>query len=499
MGPSAPSAAILPREAQLAVFNALKIGGSLLATWSIALFIRFALPRHLGPELYGAYNFAEAFALSFFVLATLGLDTYIQKEVSVRAEHASQFFGGVTVLRLFIGLLLLALMELLLWRAGRPVEIRRVVLLFGLGQFFFLTNASLSTLLQAQGTVDGLSWANVAGKLLWGALVLLGLLQLRGLAFLALAFLFAELAKGAVLLRLCQKHLGLRLGVDLRAAREVALASAPFFLTTIALTLYTRLDLTLISFLAGDREVGFYAAASNLAGLALLFTPLISSVLMPLFARAASRSPEELGLSLRRSAELVLTLAIPVSLALFLGAELWIRLASGEAFARSAPALRVLAPQFILTYGAMLCASGLNLLGRAWTVTWVCLGGLVVNPALNLWLIPWAQRRWGEGGAGVGAAFATVATEGLILLALAISVGKLLLDRRLVAAVGKSLFASALLLGLHPLALGLGRFRLPLEGLLYCALLLLLGAIRPGELRDFLRSARSARSGADGC
>src|SRR3954454_16656393 len=87
-------------DAQLALWNAAKIDGSLLATWTVALAVRFALPRQLGPEVYGIYNFAEAFAASFFVLTTLGVETYVQKEIPLRPDHASDFIGGILALRL---------------------------------------------------------------------------------------------------------------------------------------------------------------------------------------------------------------------------------------------------------------------------------------------------------------------------------------------------------------------------------------------------------------
>src|SRR5438552_12516001 len=92
---SLPAGAHLWRDAQLALWNALKIGGSLLATWTVALAVRFLLPRLLGPAGYGVYSFSEAFAIAFFVLASLGVETYVQKEIPVHPDHASDFFGGI--------------------------------------------------------------------------------------------------------------------------------------------------------------------------------------------------------------------------------------------------------------------------------------------------------------------------------------------------------------------------------------------------------------------
>src|SRR5919199_2372299 len=131
-------------DAHLAVWNGLKIAASLLVTWTVALAVRFALPRQLGPEVYGLYNFAEAFAASFFVLTTLGVETYVQKEIPLRRKHASDFVGGVLALRVALGALLLAAMAIILHFDGRAFEIRRAVYLFAVGQIFFVANATLS-------------------------------------------------------------------------------------------------------------------------------------------------------------------------------------------------------------------------------------------------------------------------------------------------------------------------------------------------------------------
>ena len=79
MESSLPAASEVPshraREAQLAVWNTLKLASSLMLTWGVALGVRALLPRYLGPAEYGAYSFAAAVAVTFFVfsLVVLGL------------------------------------------------------------------------------------------------------------------------------------------------------------------------------------------------------------------------------------------------------------------------------------------------------------------------------------------------------------------------------------------------------------------------------------------
>lgn len=479
------------RDVQSALWNALKIGGSLIATWTVALAVRFVLPRQLGPETYGVYNFSDAFAGSFFVLANLGIETYVQKEIPVRGEHASDFLGGILALRLALGVALLAAMAAILHQGGRPAEVRAVVYVFAAGQLLFNNNATFSALLHARGTVDGLSVATVLSKLLWGAGMLLALGGGTGLIGLAAAFTLAEAVKSVALWALCRKHLSLELRIDLARTWRVVVLSLPFFVTTLSTTLFSKLDNTLIGFLANDREVGWFGLASNLSQLALLMTPLLGAVLLPLFSRVAARSDQELNQVMRRSLEVILMVAIPASLLLGLGADVWVRVVGGADYAPAALALRILAPVFVLTYVAMVCADCLYLIGRSWRVTAVCLGGLVVNAGLNAALIRPMLAAVGDGGAGVGAALATIGTEAFTCGLFVFTIGRRLLDARLFATVAKLVGACAAAVAVDRVCSFLGPARLLLDAAAYCALAIATGAIRVDEIRRLAAAAMS--------
>jgi O-antigen/teichoic acid export membrane protein len=483
-------ASSLWRDAQFALWNALKIGGSLLATWTVALAVRFVLPRLLGPERFGVYNFSEAFAASFFVLGSLGIETYVQKELPVRPGHASDFFGGVLLLRLTLGAALLAVMAAILHLGSRPPEVRLMVYLFGVGQLLFVGNATFSAMLHARGTVDGLSIATVLAKLLWGAGILLALTSGVGLIGLAAAFALAEAVKAAALLSLCRRHLSLRVRLDLGATRAVVARSLPFFVITLSITLFSKLDDTLIGFLANDREVGWYGVASNLSQLALLMTPLIGSVLLPLLSRVAARSPGELEQVLRRSLEVILMVAIPASLALGLGADVWVRIVGGPDYAPAVLALRVLSPVFVLTYVAILCSDCLYVTGQSWRVTWICLGGVAVNASLNVGLIRPLLDALGPGGAGVAGALATIGSELFTCALLVRAIGRRVLDARLFSTIARLLLVCGAVIALDFVCAPLGPARLALDAAAYCALAVLFRAVRIDEIRDFAALAR---------
>src|SRR5690606_33261472 len=163
----------------------------------------------------------------------------------------------------------------------------------------------------------------------WGIGVAIGIWLDWSLVLLAMPFLLAEVLKALVLFRVAARDLDLRFRVDLSYVRPVLKASLPYYINGITIALASRLDVSMLGFLTTDSDVGWYGAAHNLASLAMLLSPLIAWVFMPLFARAYHRSEDEFLGMLRRALEGVLVVAIPVTLLIGLGAEFWIAIAFG--------------------------------------------------------------------------------------------------------------------------------------------------------------------------
>jgi O-antigen/teichoic acid export membrane protein len=481
------------RETTLAAKNAAKLFGSLLLTWGIALGVRLLMPRYLGPQGFGVVNFADALTSSLFVLAGFGVDTYIRREVSVRVAHASEFFGGLTALRIIIAIALFGGMQAFLMLAHRPRETWVVVHLFGVSAFFFTLNQSLAALLHAAGTVDELSVLNIVTKVVWGAMTMGAVILALPLWAVALAVVVSEGIKTVASIRLVTKHLAMRWAIDWKATRVAIQASLPLFANIAAHSVYNKLDVSILAVVAGDEEVAWYGAASLISGLALMVTPMIGWVLMPLFARAHARSDEEYTQVMRRSLELVLAIAFPTTLFMGLGAREWVILLYGEAYAPAATSLQVLSSLFVLTYVAILSSNALVLTGRAWTQAFISIAGMLVNPLLNWAFIAPAVQWFGRGGAGIGAAIAQLGTEIVVTVSMTALVGRRAFDRRSLGMIARTVLACAVVIGLHLWLAGRVHpyLRLGIDVVVYAALVVGSGAVRIRELVEFVRLARA--------
>lgn len=473
--------------------NAVKLAVSLTITWTVALFIRFPVPRLLGPERFGLLNFSENFAATFFSVIDLGVSTYIFREIPLRPAHASDFWGGLLVVRIALSALLFVAMAGTLAVSHHTLETQITVVIFGLAQFVITYTASVSALLHAASKVNRLAIANVVSKLVWGGALVGVLFFSRSLPLLAAPLLAAELLKLAVLYPEAKRALTLRFRLDMGVTKAVLIACLPFFISGGAINIGGRLNVAVLEFVIPDkREVGWFGAAQNLASLTMLLSPLFSWVLLPLLARARARSEEEVFAILRRTIEGLLVLVIPLTLLTGLGADRWIRLAFHSAYDEAAMSLRVLAFGFILIYLAMALSTLLIMTGHSWSVSMISLASVPCRPVLVFLLAVPCARHFGPGGGALGAGIAEIATSVGIVAAHFIPIGARALDRRLLTVGGKSMLVAAVVIALDRTILRhLGWSRLALDTVAYVVLALAIGAVKIGEMIRVIKTLRS--------
>ncbi|HXY29197.1 MAG TPA: flippase [Gemmatimonadaceae bacterium] len=498
--PAPDSVSVAPLESDVvrSVRNAVKLGLSLLGTWAVALGVRIFVPRYLGPATFGTFQFADAFTTTIFVLTGLGVDTYVRKEVATRPQHASDFFGGTLLLRVLLSAVVMLVAVISLIAVGKSSEVIRLVIVLGAAQLLTNVNFTYAALLHAVGEVDGLAVISVVTKLAWGAGIVVSLLFGGGVMSVAVTMLASEALRSLGLAVLARRHLALRMVVNVGASVAVIVASLPYYVAALAQTVYARIDVSIMSFLTSDIEVGWYGAAGTLAFVSLVLSPLIGWVLLPLTSRAAARSEEELMFVGRRAMEAILGAAFPITLLLALGADLIVPMVFGAPYAPATGSLRILAPTFVLTYAAMVAASMLIRLERGWAVTWVSIVGMFVSATLNLWLVPRCWAAFGRGGAGIGAATTLIITELLTTATMLWLLGRRMVDRRLTTVVLKTLAVCLTVAGLDRLLAAFGLWRLVGDAFLYGVLVVATGAVDVPGTVSFIREALVRRRVAEG-
>jgi O-antigen/teichoic acid export membrane protein len=483
------SGGAVTREGSLALRNALKLAASLILTWSVALIVAFKLPNYLGADRFGEYGAAQYWSLTLAVFVGFGVDTYIQREIPVRPEHASEFFFGVTLLRLAASMPLFAI-GAFVTRAD-STHLRIAAALFGVAQIFVTFNETFAKMLQASSKVGGLAVSNVLAKLLWGGGTFVLVALKVSLPVLVVPFLASELLKTGFLFIATRGALNLDLRLDLKVTRAVLVESVPFFVATAAVSLGNVLDVTTLNLLHTPKnEIGFYTSAKQIANLSALLSPIVSGVLIPMMRRAKERSTDEFYGILRRCLEGVIVIAVPGTLLLALGAEFWLKLALRPEFQPAAASLRYLAPTFVFAYGNVLLWLALMIEGRSWTITVASVAGVIALPIFVMIAVP-LTRKYGAGSAGMGAAIALSSRELLLIIAFFYLLGRRSADARSISAFVRSLLICAVVSAMHLALARLGPLRLALDALVYVVLGLALRVFRISDGLMVLRLVKN--------
>ena len=139
------------------------------------------------------------------------------------------------------------------------------------------------------------------------------------------------------------------------------------------------------------------------------------------------------------SGEAVAIFAVPASLGCLLFADVGISLFSRTTFGPAADNLRVLSPFIFLVYFNIVLGTSLTAAGKQVSWAWAQSSCVVVSLIADPFLVPLFQRRYGNGGLGVGVA--TVISEVMMATAALLLVPRGLVGGSLIRTLLRTLLA----------------------------------------------------------
>ena len=326
--------------------NALSLYGIQAANYILPWFTFPYLLRVLGVEKFGAIAFAQAFVSYFLVVTEYGFNFTATREISIHREDQlklSQIFTATMLAKtlLMLGSLgVFSAMVFLVPRFRVDAPLYFVTFLSVIANVIFP-----QWLFQGIEKMENITYREVGARLL--GLAPTFLLVHRPSDYLVAA----GIQSGSMLLAGIAGYVGFRkvttarlVPVSLREIKRTFVEGWHVFLSTAAITLYTRSNTFVLGMLASDRDVGYFSAAQRLvdAGKALVF-PLTTAI-FPHISRLAHESPEKAVAFIRRN---TLRLTAPfalISVLWIVAAPLVGRILFGPKFGPSVPLLRIMAP-----------------------------------------------------------------------------------------------------------------------------------------------------------
>jgi O-antigen/teichoic acid export membrane protein len=468
-----------------AVGNAAMLLVARVASRGIALVTVFATANALLPARNGEFQTTVTYTALISILVDLGFNTLYTREGAKHPDRIPHYLRSVLSTRAVFALPALAVLAVTMYLSGFQSLLVPAFVVMLLSAY---ANVLRSTF-YALGTLTFEAYAILAEAVILLGGTAIGVLTHRGVDFFlwcyAASYGFSCVYFVAVLT--VRRMVAWRWEFDLGFLREWLPKSLPFALAFVITTLYFKIDQPILLHFRGLTEVGWYAFAYKPVE-ALLFVPItLLNVAFPVLAVYHEQSRERLLRATASFYRVLLALGWPISVGTVLlapGINGLFDRSAGNQFAPAATALQILGGAIFLMFVTNAFIAALNAMNRQLLFTWAATVSLVVNVALNLFLIPAYGYQ--------GASWATDLTELALLV-----VGWLMVRRVLgtvpIGRLSWRILLAGLVMGgaLYPFRGGHG-WLVPLAILVgmvvYGACLLLFRAVEPEEF-DLARRA----------
>jgi PST family polysaccharide transporter len=351
---------------------------------------------------------------------------------------------------------------------------------------FFVVSEPILSALQAIEKMRYLVYATTLSS----TVISIGSIALVTLGVRADGLLLASVAMTAVVAFLSlvwvREHFRIDWRVRFSDLRALLVDSLPYWSGAAFFTLYLWIDSVMLGIMTPSNVLGWYGLPTRLFGALMVVPVILTTAWLPQLTHAFRQGTDALNRAARNPIELVLILSLPVCVGTVLISGPLVRALYGPGFAGSIPVLAILALCVPPMYLNIMANQVMIARKRQMTWTKVMVLASVINPALNLVLIPYFQRSQGNGA--IGASVAMVITE--VILA---GVGVVLVREAFVPAltvrVLKGAAATAGMAIAVILALRMGLVVGILAGVVSFPLLALMIGVLNEEQRGQLRTA----------
>ena len=366
--------------------------------------------RVLQPEGIGKVQFSAGIISYFVMFAGLGIGTYGIRETAKKRDNRQELIKVTK--ELFVLNLI-------------PTTI--AYLLFGLALFVIPKFSSYRNLLIIYSSI--ILFTTIGIEWLYSGLEQYAYITIRQFIFqlfsLILLFIFVRqkndvVKYGAicvfanVVANVCnfihsRKYINWRKPVKLELKHHLK----PVFILfgmRVAASLYVTLDTTLLGFLSGDAQVGYYESANKMTRIVVSLITCVTAVMLPRLSYFVEKNDKESFNNLiRQSFDILLLFSLPMTAGLFVLRNNIITIISGSRFLPAVPVMGILVPLVLVIPLSSFMGNQIFLpLGKENISFYAMFTGAVINLGLSVFLI----KKYDA----FGAAFASLLAETCITI-----------------------------------------------------------------------------------
>ncbi len=366
--------------------------------------------RYLGPERYGIFSYALAFAGLFSFLASLGVDNILQRELVNTPEKRDQLMGTALVMKLVGGGIAFIVTVGTIFLIDSSNLVRFLVLIQALAliiQAFGVISLFFQAQVQAKKNIQSQIMAGLISSALKVILILNGL----GVIWLMLIYVLDSVWISLFLFRAYQRS-GLKVRAwrfKLPLAKQIFRSSWLLALTNASMLVYMKIDQVMIGQIIDKQAVGLYASTVRVFELTYVAPAIIAGSLFPAILNARKTDLQSYHNRLRSMGKLLAIISILIALATTLLAKYIIIILFGADYSAAIITLQIGAWSIVgmaLTYLVNQYLIAEDKIKFYFIITLI---GAIVNIGLNYYLIP----HYGINGAAIATIIAYLVVPGV--------------------------------------------------------------------------------------
>jgi O-antigen/teichoic acid export membrane protein len=295
-------------------------------------FVLYALvARYLGAFEFGQMSLALMLFYTFQVFATAGLKTLVTREVAKDQTETDKYLVNGSVVVVVSSLLSITTLLLFVRLINYSRDTASIILLLSLGLLPYSLSVICEAVFQAWERMHYIAYVNVSVNIAKVSLAFLILSRGYSLYHLIILLLASYVAIGGIEWWLIFRHIiKPRLQIDPNFSLAMIKSASTFLGIDGLIAIRASLDIILLSKLATETEVGLYTAAAQLIVPVMLIYQSVVSSIFPAMCRRFEPGFQSLKRITEDLIELLLAIALPTVIGLFLLADLMFLLLYGN-------------------------------------------------------------------------------------------------------------------------------------------------------------------------
>ncbi len=244
------------------------------------------MARYLGAEDLGILSFALSFASILGLIGDLGLSSLMIREVSRNLSQAPRYLGSILLMKILLSMVNFGVAAIAINILGYSEPTIRVVYIITLYNIATNFTYVFYSVFQAFERFEFQSLGIILNSTLMIVGIFFAVEQRLDLIYFAFIYLIVNTIILVYSFLICIRKFTIpTLNIDWVFWKQIISESAPFWLNTVFVLIYFKIDMVMLSVMNGDSVVGWYAASYRLIDALALLPAVLMSTMYPVFSK----------------------------------------------------------------------------------------------------------------------------------------------------------------------------------------------------------------------